>query len=105
MLSIAVLKPRRMKLERSSGGLWSTLADQVPCALVPLPAYKSHALVPESAVVPEYEAVTDELAVEALQGDRVTIDGTVYPVIRVRKFTTSPNTWRAVVLGGGGGPG
>ena len=105
MLASRLLKPRRMKLERSAGGVWSTLADQVPCALVPLPAYKSHALVPESSVVPEYEAVTDELTVDARQGDRMTIDGTVYPVIRSRKYTATPNTWRTVVLGGAGGPG
>ena len=105
MLASRSLKPRRMKLERSSGGVWSTLADQVPCALVPLPAYKSHALVPESSVVPEYEAVTDELTVDVVQGDRVTIDGTVYPVIRVRKYAATPNTWRTIVLGGAGGPG
>ena len=105
MLSSLLLKSRRMKLERSSGGVWSTLAEAVPCALVPLPAYKSHALVPESSVVPEYEAGTDELAVDAAQGDRVTIDGTVDPVIRARKFAGTPNTWRTVVLGGAGGPG
>ena len=87
MLASRILKPRRMKLERSSGGVWSTLAEQVACALVPLPAYKSHALVPESSVVPEYEAVTDELTVDARQGDRVTVDAVVYPVIRVRRFT------------------
>jgi len=105
MLASRLLKPMRMKLERLAGGVWSVLADQVPCALQPLPSFQSHALVPDSTVIPEYQALSDELAVDARQGDRVTIDGTVYPVIRFRKFAGAAVTWRVVVLGGAGGPG
>ena len=105
MLASPLLKPERMKLERFAGGVWSVLADEVPCALQPLPSFQSHALVPDSTIIPEYQALSDELAVDARQGDRVTIDGTVYPVIRARKYAHVANTWRTVVLGGAGGPG
>ena len=49
--------------------------------------------------------LTVHKTVDAGQGDRVTIDGTVYPVIRARKYAGTPNTWRTIVLGGAGGPG
>src|SRR4051812_48801814 len=105
MLVSRLLKPKRMKVERFSGGVWSTLADAVPCALQPLPSFQSHTLVPDSTVTPGSQALSDELAVDARQGDRVTSDGVVYPVSRFRKFSGAAVTWRVLVLGGQGGPG
>ena len=86
------LKNERMLLERASGTSWSTLASNVACSFTPLYSFKSHELRANSATLPEYQAVSDELTVDARQGDRVTIDSVVYPVIRQRKYETAAST-------------